>query len=425
VFFLVVVFASPAIAIGTVESEDGEYSLDAIGSQRLLGAYLHFPDAPGIFPEQDEAITASVTRLMLEGWLGPQTDYEVNLYLELTRSPQAAMGGAFDTVGSFDTPYRTPYLALDFWETDAVLGQVGVDRLSVGFDAEPLEISVGRMPINHSVTFIFTPNDFFAPFSATAVNKVYKPGVDALRATLATGALSSIEIDGVLGSDADGVPGWGESALLARLATVAGGFQWALLGGKLAERWIAGASLQGEAGPISIRGEGHAGFPDTDGVGGIDDVDGDGRTADGFHVRLAIGADAVFAWRNATVGAEYMYVSDSGAEPAGYLERAGRYYPDDQPYLGQHYAGLSAGMDLVGILRLQLAGLLNAADLSGLGMATLVYSVSDEAEFVGGVLIPWGSRPALDPSQPLAPVRLESEFGAMPTMAFLETRFYF
>jgi hypothetical protein len=132
----------------------------------------------------------------------------------------------------------------------------------------------------------------------------------------------------------------------------------------------------------------------------------------------------VFAWRNATIGAEYMFISDGGAEPADYLERAGRYFPDDQPYLGRHYAGLSAGMDLVGILRLQIAGLLNTADLSGLGMATLVYNISDEAELVGGVLVPWGARPEAAES-PLELPDINSEFGLMTTNVFLETRFYF
>jgi len=362
---------------------------------------------------------------MLDGGLGRRVDYEINLYAELSRSPLASLGGSFDTVGAFATPYRSRYLAWDFWDSGSMLGQLGVDRLRVDFDARPFEISVGRMPVNHSVTGIFAPNDFFAPFSATAVNKIYKPGVDTLRVSLATGALSSVEIDGVLGSDGDGVPGWSTSALIARASTVLFGFEWALLGGKLAGRWVAGASLQGEAGPISVRGEGHAGFPDGDGVGGADDLDGDGREADGFHARLAIGADACFPWRNATVGAEYMFVSDGATSPGDYLDRAARLYLDDQPYVGRHYAGLSAGLDLVGILRLQLAGIMNLSDLSGIGAATLVYSISDESEAVLGAMIPWGDAPSMVSTGGALYPSLGSELGTMPTMVFLETRFYF
>jgi hypothetical protein len=410
---LVFLFSTPAFAIGEVESDDGEYYLEAVGSQRFLGAYLHFPDLPGFFPPNDEALIASVTRLMLDGDLGLVTDYEINLYADLARAPAATLGGSFDTAGSAATPYRTPHLSWQPWSTASAYGELGVDRLNLSFDLEPVRLAVGRMPINHSVTYIFTPNDFFAPFSATAINKIYKPGVDAALLNIAIGALSSIELDYVLGSDPDGEPGWGRSALLGRAATVLGGFELALLGGKLAERSIAGGSLQGEAGPISIRSEGHIGFP-------ADDAD-----ADRLHVRLAVGVDAVFAWQNATIGAEYLFVSDGEVDPALYLARAGRFFPDDQPYLGRHYAGLSAGLDLVPILRLQTVALLNAADLSGLGMVSLVYNIADEADLAGGVLVPWGARPEVDRSQPMQPPAINSEFGMLPLMVFLETRFYF
>ena len=123
------------------------------------------------------------------------------------------------------------------------------------------------------MTSILRPNDFFAPFSATAINTVYKPGVDALRLNLSLGTFSGIEVVRVIGYEADGDPTWGRSALLARASTVEWDFEWALLGGKVAERWVAGASLQGELGPIALRGEGHAGFADADGDGRLDSDD--------------------------------------------------------------------------------------------------------------------------------------------------------
>jgi len=198
--------------------------------------------------------------------------------------------------------------------------------------------AIGRMPINHSVTYIFTPNDLFAPFSATAINKIYKPGVDALRVNLALGQLSALELTGVLGSDPDGVPGWQQSAVLLRASTVALKVQWALLGGKLAERWMLGASFQGEVGPLGLRGEGHLGFPDRDGDGTLDE--GSDR---GLHARAALGVDHRFEWRNAQLALEGLYQSDGAWDTAGYLGRLSGLYPDDQPYLGRLYVGLSAG----------------------------------------------------------------------------------
>ena len=60
--------ASPALAIGSAEK--GDFSIDATGSGRLTGVYLHFPDEPAFFPETDAGLAAAVLRLMLDGDLG-------------------------------------------------------------------------------------------------------------------------------------------------------------------------------------------------------------------------------------------------------------------------------------------------------------------------------------------------------------------
>lgn len=412
-----------AFAIGEATSEDGDYSIEAIGSGRLTGAFLHMPDVPELYPDGDDALVASVIRLILEGKLGTYLDYEINLYNDLSRVPAAALGGAFATAGSFASPYRTTYLDWDYWEEGTVNGELGVDRLALNFSADPVHISAGRLPFNYAVMRIFTPNDFFAPFSATAINTVYKPGVDALAVNVATGMLSTVEVAAVMGYADNDAPAWSESALLARAATVLWSFEWALLGGKLSERWIAGASIQGEAGPLGLRAEGHAGFPDRDGRSGIDDLDGDGDQD--IYGRIAAGLDVLFEWHNASVGAEYLFQSDGAANHADYLARAARLFPDDLIFLGRHYVGLSAGMELIPILRAGLIGMLNAEDRSGLAALTFIYSIADEADFVAGVMVPWGRAPEVTAPPPNLALDINSEFGAMPLTAFLESRFYF
>ena len=62
-------------------------------------------------------------------------------------------------------------------------------------------------------------------------------------------------------------------------------------------------------------------------------------------------------------------------------------------------------------------------------MVTLVYNIADEADFVVGVMAPWGKRPTVDtaaaaPTIPAIPT-LNSEYGQSPFNLFLETRFYF
>ena len=61
-------------------------------------------------------------------------------------------------------------------------------------------------------------------------------------------------------------------ALLSRLARIAldrgcARFEWAVLGGKLAERWVMGGSFQGSLGAVGLRGEAHLGVPDATGNG--------------------------------------------------------------------------------------------------------------------------------------------------------------
>ncbi len=419
---LILVLSFPAVghAIEELESEDGDYTLELMGSERQFGAFLHYPDAV-LLPDEDDALVGSVTRLMLAGDLGEPTRYEVNAFFELSRMPAgSAMGGAFATAGDFRTPYRTAYLTGTFWEHGTLGGEAGLDRFAFTFDLDPVTLSVGRMPVNCSVTNVFTPNDFFAPFSAVAVNTVYKPGVDALRIAVGTGTFSSVELIGVLGSGADDVPAWGRSALLLHARTVIKEIELALLGGKLAERWVSGASMQAPLGPVNLRAEGHAGFPDTDGDFEMDDINGNGRRRD-VHVRFSAGLDTMFTWHNTTLGVDYLFLSDGADTPGRYLERARRLFPDDALYLGRQYVALSAGTEIIPILSTMAFVMLNAEDASGIATWTLVYNLSDEADALLGVMAPWGKRPAGTLETP----RLGSEYGQSPLNVFLETRFYF
>jgi len=407
----------PCWAIG--EWERGDTSLEAIGALRLTGALMHFPEIPMPQAPTVDGLAAAVARLLLEGDLGERLSYEVNLYGDFSRGPSISLGGALATVGAAGSSYRNKYLCWDFWDSGDVNGQLGTDRLALLIKLSSLEIRVGRMPINYAATNIFTPNDFFAPFSAASINKIYKPGVDALRLSWETSPLSSVELSAVMGSDGEGVASWSRTALLLRGAATWWDFQWAVMGGKLARKWVVGISWQGEAGPFGLRGEGHVGFPDQDGDGVLD---GDEGLLREIHAHVAAGADMRFAWRNISLGLEVMYQSDGASHPGRYTQR--QLDPDELPYLGQLYLGFSASGEIIPILHGSLLVMFNAQDLSGMTALTLLYNIADEADFVAGVLLPWGERPSLPLTMTGWP-QLNSEFGMMPVTVFLETRFYF
>ncbi len=420
----VIAFSYPSAAIEEWESNDGEVSFSLVGAERVSGAFFHAPDLPNIYPDGDDAFAASVTRLILDGSIREHLKLEVNVFLDIARQPFLSASGAFSTAGSFDSVYRTRYLVGDFWESGSLNGRGGVDRLALTATVKKFTITVGRTPANYAVTQIFTPNDFFAPFSTTAVNTIYKPGVDNITVSAAPGMLSTIQLTGVLGADEDGVPTWGNSALLLHARNVYDETELALFAGKLAKRWVTGASMQAPCGPINLRAEGHVGFPDAKGDFSMDDLDHSGSTKNDIYTRFAVGIDSFFTWHNSTVGAEYMYLSDGASSPERYLERATRFFPDDQLYLGRHYLGITASTEALPVLKVALMGLLNLEDASGTAVATLLYSIADEADFVGGLIVPFGKRqsPEAAASEPFAP---KSEFGQNPFSLFLESRFYF
>ena len=412
VLLTLVLSARPARAIGSAEGHDA--SITAVGDAWLLMAYYHsWSLTPPLAPPPDDGIAAGVLRLLLDGHLPHDVGYEANFYFELERGPTFLGANTFATASSFNTPYRSPYVAWSFWNRGSVQGQMAIDRLRFHKTFGDVDISVGRFPINHSVTYLFTPNDFFAPFSATTLNKMYKPGVDAVRVNVGLGQLSGLEVLGVLGNDTSGTPAWSQSAVTARLETVLWGFHGSVIGGKLAERWIVGGTVQGDLAGIGLRAEGHLGMPDRDGNGRLDGP---------IYGQLAARVEHSWPWHNLNIGAEYAYFSDGAAAAADYVARAARLFPDELPYLGQHYAGVNATIDLIPILNLAVVGLVNALDGSGITTCTLTYNASNEVDVSLGVLGGWGYRPrVMADGTPY----LRSEFGTTPLTGYLQTNIAF
>lgn len=398
----------PRVAVGDVLG----------GNLRLTGAYLHLDDVPALFPAGDDALGVASGRVTVDAKAGKHVAFAVHGFVDLTRTPLGTLGGAFTSPGATVSAYRTSYLGWNFWERGAVRGAMGLDRLATTITAGPIKIDVGRFPVNYSVTNLYAPNDFYAPFAATAVNRLYKPGVDALRLSAAPFPMATIDLVGVLGYDASsGVPTWGRSSVLSRVRFVGGGFEWGILGGKLAERWAVGGSAQGSAGPIGLRGEFHVGFPDRDGRGrGGDDLP--------IYVRVAGGPSVSFAWRNTNLGAEYMFISDGARRAGDYAQRATGLYADTVPFLARHYVSANFGLDLVPILKAQTFALVSASDGSGLGGLSLLYNVANESDLILGLFAPWGRGfRGFDPATMLP--RIGSEYGLSPLVVYLESRVFF
>src|SRR5690606_11514244 len=70
------------------------------GSLRLTGAYLHFDDLPAIFPAGDDALGVALGRITVIARAGKHVAFSVNGFVDLSRSLQGALGGAFASAGS-------------------------------------------------------------------------------------------------------------------------------------------------------------------------------------------------------------------------------------------------------------------------------------------------------------------------------------
>ncbi|MCK5689737.1 hypothetical protein KAI87_10730, partial [Myxococcota bacterium] len=323
-------------------------------------------------------------------------------------------GGVFTTAGTEVTPYRNALFSWD--ERDGnVLWAVGLDRLNLRYKKKSLMVKLGRFPVNYSVTSIFAPNDFFAPFSPAAINKIYKPGVDAAQFSYQLGPMTTLELTGVMGADDKDVD-FENTALMARFGTVFMGYELGLMGGKLAERMVGAVSAQGQMGLVGVRAEGHY---------GISDRDADFKRDDGVddHYRGAIGFDYMNVWHNTSVSFEYMYRSDGEPEPIDYLNSYDRLFPDDLAYGGQHYAAMALGGEILPILRLGFFAYANLNDASGLGGLSLIYSASDEVEMMLGSYLPFGEKNKTLTADPF--FEMKSEYGSMPQMLYGEVRAYF
>src|SRR6202008_1733712 len=65
-------------------------------------------------------------------------------------------------------------------KTDRVSASLTIDRLAVGYSTPQWVVRVGRQAITWGSGLVFRPMDLFDPFSPSATDTEYKPGVAVL-----------------------------------------------------------------------------------------------------------------------------------------------------------------------------------------------------------------------------------------------------
>ncbi len=391
----------PALAFYEWQSDDGSFDLRAL--VRVFGIVYENPENQFFYEDKSNAGAAAIARLIMHARTGQHLGLEVNAYQTYIPAYMASR------LGSLGTPLdveRSSALEWSFSDDDYV--HLAIDRLNISWSYNRLDLIAGRQPINLATTFYFTPNDFFAPFSAQAFYRVYKPGVDAVRAEVRLGNLSQLSLISVLGykreSDSDTGwsrdPDWHRTSYVCRISTIFRDFEWALLGGVVREDDVIGGSLQGELFQwLGVRSEGHVADPD------------DSQR----NLELSLGIE--HRWENSlNLRLEHFY-HGKGASSVSDYDITPTAAQGNNIYLGRNYTALGIGYEFTPLLNAEMLAIANLTDHSYLLSLNAIYSLSDEAELAIDLGVPIGNKPEGN--------EIKSEFGLYPYSVRIEVRRYF
>lgn len=398
-YFISVLFillqTQPAASFFTWQGEQAK------GDARLLlrgfAIASQKPSNPSSYQKRDDEALGGLARVIVETSYQHNWSFEFNAYQ--TYIDESLVSAS--NLGTVKDVERSA--ALERSLSNDKYAYLAVDRLSARWSAGLTDIRVGRQPINLGAMFFFSPNDFFAPFEAQAFYRVYKPGVDAVRAEMSLGELDTFSLISVLGYEQqDGTDsGWSDSpdssrnSYLAHYITNKRGFEWGFIVGNVRRTRIVGGSISGELFDwLGIRGEGHR-----------------QRQLDSNQYgqsKFTIGFD--HRWQNSLMLQLELFYHGPGATEVAQ-------YDLNLAYPARRYQALGLSYEFTPLLSGELSVLRNQVDGSRLYTLYTIYSLSNESELEMSLSIPDGQQPDGDTTH--------SEFGNYSRVFNIEVRAYF
>ncbi len=403
VIALMALVIQPSQIFAFYEQQSERFYIDAQGLVRGFVSALQFPEDKMLYPDQQSSGVAGIARLMINADTGKHWGFEFNAYQ--TYIP-AALAKQQSGVGLPAFVERSAAFETGFNDEDYV--HLAMDRFALRWSNPYINLALGRQAINLATTFYFTPNDFFAPFSAQTFYRVYKSGVDAVRAEISLGAFSQLSLISVLGyaAEPESDTGWSDkpaserTSYLVHWSNSYGNVETALIAGRVVDKNIIGAALQGELFEwLGVRFEGHHG----------NSLDNNFDDYQQFSLGLEHRWESSFELR-----LELFYNGLGGDNVAGYPAIA---QTGNTQYLGRYYSALGGGYEITPLLSGQAVIISNLDDHSTLISLNTTYSLSDESELVGNLGIPLGDKPVNG--------LFNSEFGSYPVSINIEARLFF
>ena len=384
-------FPIPACSIELIDNESLSFDL----SGNVKGFYLGIHDNP-FGSSHDGGLT--LLRLILTGTVLEKASIEFHLQEGGTINPVPVAPSGFTSYGQANR-FRADRLDHTQTEHEDFSGRIAIDRANITLRLPRCDLTVGRQAISLGTTYFWNPNDLLISFSPYEFDRDYKPGVDAARLDFALGKFSGINFIYGAGENFR----FNESALLMRAFTTIVDFDLAIMAGRFREDGVVGADFSGEIGPgIGIRGE-LSYF-----------------AAEGDDDFFQVVAGSEYRFENGLyVSAEYYYNGFGTPHTHRYLNKLSskRIGEGDMYNISRHYLGILGSYEVTPLLLVSLATIINLTDHSVLIDPTLIYSLSDNAELVAGMVMGEGKDPK--------GFRIRSEFGAYPDFTFVEIKYYF
>ncbi len=310
-----------------------------------------------------------------------------------------------------------------------------VDRFVFRKSFGDIDLSIGRQAVTFGKAYFWNPLDVFRPFAAEQFNRDYKAGVDAVRLDWELDTFSGITLVSVFGREVDplgaalgrdkeaGADTYG-SALIGRYTAYVDGWDVAVQGGKVYGGLQIGGAAVGEIGVVQVRFEG-AYFdairvPDGPPLTTQDSI----RQLFTDHWQAVVGAG--YRWPNSLqIDGEYFY-NGAGA-PDDQLTGLFRVAVGASRQINRHQFGIRGSYEITPIIISNLSAIHGISDDSGLIQAQIVWSLTDETDFLFTGSAGYGRQPLEGPlTFPRSLTRIpQSEFGALRGAIAAELRTYF
>ncbi len=271
-----------------------------------------------------------------------------------------------------------------------------IDRLYIDWTTGPVQLTLGRQRIAWGTNLVWNPTDLFNPFSVLDFDYEERPGVDALRAQLFTGAASGIEVALAPGKTKR------NRTMMGLVRLHHWDYDFNLMGGTFQDGYALAASWAGQILDGGFRGEARW----TGNQLAADPVTGsDIRRS---YLTAAISGDYTFA-NSLYLHTEVMYNGDGVTEAAGLRWVLALARGELSPARWSIYQEVSG--DISPLLRGSLFGLFNPIDGSRIFVPSVSWSIATDWDLLLIALLGGGN--------PL------SEFGETGSSVFARVKWSF